>query len=193
MHFCKDNKSPYHDISSFCISYEECKHNINILESIIEYILNIEKSLQEIIKHNVDLKNKIFKNDAHFNDLFEQNNQDIIKHLSKGKNHIEEIEKIINDFKKSIKEDSGHNLENVKEIEINTEIHNNKLDIEPDIGEIKRYYEGKMAIMEKKINVSEILENLYREQIDELKNKLNKCTSHKVKNYNEDIVIYDFH
>ena len=81
----------------------------------------------------------------------------------------------------------------MKEIEINTEIHNNKLDIEPDIGEIKRYYEGKMAIMEKKINVSEILENLYREQIDELKNKLNKYTSHKVKNYNEDIVIYDFH
>ena len=68
MHFCKDNKSPYHDISSFYISYEECKHNINILESIIEYIRNIEKSLQEIIKQNVDLKNKIFKNDDHFND-----------------------------------------------------------------------------------------------------------------------------
>ena len=87
MYSCKENK-PNNDAKLSYLSYEECQNNINILESIIEYILNIEKSLQEIIKQNADLKNKTLKNDAHFNDLIEQNNQDIIKHLSKGKNHI---------------------------------------------------------------------------------------------------------
>ena len=96
------------------------------------------------------------------------------------------IEKIINDFKKAINED-----ENGKE-SLNKN-YNNKSEIEDEIEEIKNYYEGKIAIMDKKIKVFEILESLYMKQIDELKNKLNKNATRKIKRFNEDVIMYDFH
>ena len=185
MYFCKDNKSSNHEIAQFCISYEECQNNILILEKIIEYIMNLEKHLKEIIQQNIDLKNKIAKNESDFKSISVQKNNDKLTNLSKGKNHIKEIEKIINDFKNAINED-----ENGKE-SLNKN-YNNKSEIEDEIEEIKSYYEGKIAIMDKKIKVFEILENLYIKQIDELKNKLNKNAPHKIKKFNEEIIC-DFH
>ena len=104
MYFCKDNKSSNHEIAHFCISYEECQNNILILETIMEYILNLEKHLKEKIQQNIDLKNKISKNDSDFNNISIQKNNDKLTNLLKGKNYIKEIEKIINDFKKAINE-----------------------------------------------------------------------------------------
>ena len=183
MYFCKDNKSSNHEIAQFCISYEECQNNILILEKIIEYIMNLEKHLKEIIQQNVELKNKISKNDSDFKSI----SVDKLTNLSKGKNHIKEIEKIINDFKKTINEERSGCLQEYGKESIN------KSEIEDEIEEIKSYYEGKIAIMDKKIKVFEILENLYIKQIDELKNKLNKNASHKIKKLNEDVIICDFH
>ena len=190
MYFCKDNKSSNHEIAHFCISYEECQNNILILETIMEYILNLEKHLKEIIQQNIDLKNKISKNDSDFNNISIQKNNDKLTNLLKGKNYIKEIEKIINDFKKAINEERSAYI---KENENINKICNNKAEIEDEIEEIKNYYEGKIAIMDKKIKVFEILESLYMKQIDELKNKLNKNATRKIKRFNEDVIMYDFH
>ena len=46
---------------------------------------------------------------------------------------------------------------------------------------------------EKLIKVFEILENLYIYQNDELKKKLTKNASNKLKKINENLMAYDFH
>ena len=191
MYSCKENK-PNNDAKLSYLSYEECQNNINILESIIEYIKNIEKALKEIIEENLELKNKFHKRDDNYCSDFDKNSENMINIYSKGKNHIKEIEKIINDFKKVVKiEDSGYNEENgVDNKNLNR---NNEFEFAEEIEEIKNYYEGKMLIMDKKIKVFEILENLYIKQVEELKKKLNKNIPRRIKKINEDLVVYDFH
>ena len=193
MHCGKENK-PNNDVKSSSLSYEKCQDNINILESIIEYIKNIEKALKEIMQENLELKNKFPKNDDNnnYNTTSELNNENILKIYSQGKNHIEGIEKIINDFKKSMKNEDSVNIKE-DGLDNKNGNHNNNLEFAEEIEEIKNYYEGKMLIMDKKIKVFEILENLYIKQVDELKKKLNKNITHRIKKINEDLIVYDFH
>ena len=182
MHFCKDNKSPTHLKVSSCFPFEESKKYINILETIIEHIKNIEKSLTEIMQQSIKTQKSIDKSyeDLISND-FEKKNESILKIYSEGKSHIEEIENIINNYKNSISMEFNRDSMDNNNIQ-------NKLDSFDDINEIKNYYEGKIDLMDKKIKVCEILENLYLKQIDELKKKLVKISTNKLKKINENIL-----
>ena len=200
MHFCKENKSPssHEKIPSNYFSFEECKTNVNILESIIEYILTIEQTLREIMQQNISLKNQIQKNEEYLINESEQEKELMLKNYSQGKNYVEQLEKIINKFKITINKDNitiEQEANNEKEKNTNNinDNYKNKLEISDEIREIKNYYEGKINIMEKKIKVFEILENLYISQTDELKKKLTKNASNKLKKINENLMVYDFH
>ena len=190
MYFCKDNKQIQEKLSS-CLSFEEFKNTINVLESIIEFIKNVEKSLKEIMNQNIELKNKFYKDNENCIN-FEKNNKIIGNIYSQGNNHIEEIESIISKFKKLVVcESCGYFHEDGEEK--NNENFKNKYEINNEVEDIKRYFEGKISIMDKKIKVLEILENLYIKQIEELKNKLNKfMNNNRKKKINEDLIIYDF-
>ena len=198
MHFCKENKSPFHERTLSCFTIEECKNTINILESIIEYIKNTEQTLIEIIQQNKALKNQIQNNESRIPLNTEVSDKDILlTNYSQGKNYTECLEKIINKFKNSVNNekitidclDSNENNRNDK----NSNALKHKLEISDDIRDIKNYYEGKINIMEKKIKVFEILENLYMKQVDDLKKKLSKNIPNKLKNINEDLLIYNYH
>ena len=198
MHFCKENKSPFHERTLSCFTIEECKNTINILESIIEYIKNTEQTLKEIIQQNKALKNQIQSNESRIPLNTEVSDKDILlTNYSQGKNYTECLEKIINKFKNSVNNekitidclDSNENNRNDK----NSNALKHKLEISDDIRDIKNYYEGKINIMEKKIKVFEILENLYMKQVDDLKKKLSKNIPNKLKNINEDLLIYNYH
>ncbi len=198
MHFCKENKSPFHERTLSCFTIEECKNTINILESIIEYIKNTEQTLIEIIQQNKALKNQIQSNESRIPLNTEVSDKDILlTNYSQGKNYTECLEKIINKFKNSVNNekitidclDSNENNRNDK----NSNALKHKLEISDDIRDIKNYYEGKINIMEKKIKVFEILENLYMKQVDDLKKKLSKNIPNKLKNINEDLLIYNYH
>ena len=198
MHFCKENKSPFHERILSCFTIEECKNTINILESIIEYIKNTEQTLIEIIQQNKALKNQIQSNESRIPLNTEVSDKDILlTNYSQGKNYTECLEKIINKFKNSVNNekitidclDSNENNRNDK----NSNALKHKLEISDDIRDIKNYYEGKINIMEKKIKVFEILENLYMKQVDDLKKKLSKNIPNKLKNINEDLLIYNYH
>ena len=189
MHFCKDNKSPTHLKVSSCFPFEESKKYINILETIIEHIKNIEKSLTEIMQQSIRTQKSIDKSyeDLISND-FEKKNESILKIYSEGKSHIEEIENIIKNYKNSVSKDClEFNRDSIDNNNMNNNIQN-KLDSSDDINEIKNYYEGKIDLMDKKIKVCEILENLYLKQIDELKRKLGKISTNKLKKINENIL-----
>jgi hypothetical protein len=198
MHFCKENKSPFHEKALSCFTIEECKNTINILESIIEYIKNTEQTLKEIIQQNIILKNQIQNNESKIPLNSEVSDNDILlTKCSQGRNFTECLEKIINKFKISVNNekntldciDNDENNRNDK----NSNAFKNKLEISDDIRDIKNYYEGKINIMEKKIKVFEILENLYMKQVDELKKKLSKNIPNKLKNINEDLLVYNYH
>ena len=198
MHFCKENKSPFHERTLSCFTIEECKNTINILESIIEYIKNTEQTLIEIIQQNKALKNQIQSNESRIPLNTEVSDKDILlTNYSQGKNYTECLEKIINKFKNSVNNekntieclDSNENNRNDK----NSNALKHKLEISDDIRDIKNYYEGKINIMEKKIKVFEILENLYMKQVDDLKKKLSKNIPNKLKNINEDLLVYNYH
>ena len=198
MHFCKENKSPFHERILSCFTIEECKNTINILESIIEYIKNTEQTLIEIIQQNKALKNQIQSNESRIPLNTEVSDKDILlTNYSQGKNYTECLEKIINKFKNSVNNekitidclDSNENNRNDK----NSNALKHKLEISDDIRDIKNYYEGKINIMEKKIKVFEILENLYMKQVDDLKKKLSKNIPNKLKKINEELLIYNYH
>ena len=198
MHFCKENKSPFHEKTLSCFTIEECKNTINILESIIEYIKNTEQTLIEIIQQNKALKNQIQSNESKIPLNTEVSDKDILlTNFSQGKNYTECLEKIINKFKNSVNNekitieclDSDENNRNDK----NSNALKHKLEISDDIRDIKNYYEGKINIMEKKIKVFEILENLYMKQVDDLKKKLSKNIANKLKNINEELLVYNYH
>jgi hypothetical protein len=198
MHFCKENKSPLHEKTLSCFTIEECKNTISILESIIEYIKNTEQTLIEIIQQNKVLKNQIQCNENNLPLDSELPNKDILlTKCSQGKNYTECLEKIINKFKNTVNSekitiecaDSGENKRNDK----NSNALKHKLEISDDIKDIKNYYEGKINIMEKKIKVFEILENLYMKQVDDLKKKSSKNIQNKLKNINEDLLAYNYH
>ena len=198
MHFCKENKSPFHEKTLSCFTIEECKNTINILESIIEYIKNTEQTLIEIIQQNKALKNQIQSNESKIPLNTEVSDKDILlTNFSQGKNYTECLEKIINKFKNSVNNekitieclDSDENNRNDK----NSNALKHKLEISDDIRDIKNYYEGKINIMEKKIKVFEILENLYMKQVDDLKKKLSKNIPNKLKNINEELLVYNYH
>jgi len=198
MHFCKENKSPFHERTLSCFTIEECKNTINILESIIEYIKNTEQTLIEIIQQNKALKNQIQSNESRIPLNTEVSDKDILlTNYSQGRNYTECLEKIINKFKNSVNNekitieclDSNENNRNDK----NSNALKHKLEISDDIRDIKNYYEGKINIMEKKIKVFEILENLYMKQVDDLKKKLSKNIPNKLKNINEDLLVYNYH
>ena len=198
MHFSREIKSPFHDKILSCFTIEECKNTINILESIIEYIKNTEQTLIEIIQQNKALKNQIQSNESRIPLNTEVSDKDILlTNYSQGKNYTECLEKIINKFKNSVNNekitidclDSNENNRNDK----NSNALKHKLEISDDIRDIKNYYEGKINIMEKKIKVFEILENLYMKQVDDLKKKLSKNIPNKLKNINEDLLIYNYH
>ena len=151
---------------------DECKESVNVLESLIEYLKSIEKVLQKIIKENNDLKNKLQEsNDSFFLD-FERKNESFHKLQSQGKEHIVQIDKIINNFRQMINKqisscnDNGK-IDMVKDSE-------NIDDISEESKDIIKYYEGKIGLMEKKMQISENLENLYIKKILELKMKQNK-------------------
>ena len=187
MHFCKDNKQ-YNEKLSFCLSLEEFKNTINILESIIQYIRNVEKSLKEIMNQNNELEDKFYKEKGLFPTNFEQNNKIIQNIYSKGNNHIEEIENIINKFRKFVLGESCRCSHEDGEENYN-ENFENKFKIDNEAEEIKNYFEGKISIMDKKIKVFEILESLYIKQIAELKNNLNKFANNRLKKINGDLLI----
>ena len=198
MHFCKENKSPFHERTLSCFTIEECKNTINILESIIEYIKNTEQTLIEIIQQNKALKNQIQSNESRIPLNTEVSDKDILlTNYSQGRNYTECLEKIINKFKNSVNNekitidclDSNENNRNDK----NSNALKHKLEISDDIRDIKNYYEGKINIMEKKIKVFEILENLYMKQVDDLKKKLSKNIPNKLKNIKEDLLVYNYH
>ena len=193
MHFCKDNKSPTHLGISPCFPHEESKTSINILETIIEHIKNIEKSLTEIMQQSIKIQNSINKNyESLISTDLEKNNELILKIYSQGKSHIEEIEKIIMNYKNyHRKECSELTRASIGKNNLGNNLQN-KLNYSNDIKEIKNYYEGKINIMDKKIKVFEILENLYLRQIDELKIKLGKVPTKKLKKINEDLIVQDF-
>ena len=197
MHFCKENKSPFHEKALSYFTVEECKNTINILESIIEYIKNTEQTIKEIIQQNKILKNQI-QNESKIPLNSDVTDKDILlTKCSQGKNYAEYLEKIINKFKNSVNNekitiecvDYDENNRNDK----NSNALKNRLEISDDIRDIKNYYEGKINIMEKKIKVFEILENLYMKQVDDLKKKLNKNFQNKLKNINEDLLAYNYH
>jgi hypothetical protein len=183
MYICKENKSPSNEkiSSNNYFSFEECKNNINILESIIEYIRNIEHALKEILQQNINLREQM-KNKGIFS-VSECDNESFIKKYSYSFNHdlIGQLEKIINKFKLSFNEEKKFLMnesckkDNKEEFIKKENAHEKDIfEISDEIKEIKNYYEGKIDIMQKKIKVSEILESLYLKQIDEFKKKLNK-------------------
>ena len=190
MYFCKENKPNYEKLLS-CLSFEELKNTINALESIIQFIRNVEKSLKEIMNRNIELKNKVYKdNDIKVNN-FEHSNKIIENIYSQGNNHIQEIEKIISNLQKYVVGDNfGYFHEEGGEEK--NENFKNKYEITNEVEDIKRYFEGKINIMDKKIKVLEILESLYIKQIEELRNKLNKYVNNRPKKINEELIIYDF-
>ena len=197
MHFCKENKSPFHEKALSYFTVEECKNTINILESIIEYIKNTEQTIKEIIQQNKILKNQI-QNESKIPLNSDVTDKDILlTKCSQGKNYAEYLEKIINKFKNSVNNekitiecvDYDENNRNDK----NSNALKNRLEISDDIRDIKNYYEGKINIMEKKIKVFEILENLYMKQVDDLKKKSSKNIQNKLKNINEDLLAYNYH
>ena len=174
MYICKDNKYPFNNF----FSLEECKVNVNLLESIVEYIRNIEHALKEIIQQNIDLKNQV-KSKA-LTDASEYDNESILKKYSFGDNYIEQLGKIINKFKISFNEENKLLLNesfkgNAQDGYIKNEKskENHIFELPDEIKDIKNYYEGKIDLMQKKIKVSEILESLYLKQIDEFR-KINK-------------------
>ena len=187
MYIYKDNKSSHHEIAYSYISYEECQNNILILEGTREYIRKLEHYCRKIVQIIDDI-GRIYQNFSGCDNLPD----DKLENLSKRNGIREGIEKVINDFKKAVsKKGTGIIVENEKEMEKNIY----KFETEDDdIKEIKSYYEGKIEIMAKKIKVFEILENLYIKQIDNLKNKSNqnKSARKKIKDYNEDFIVYDF-
>ena len=190
MYFCKENKPNYEKLLS-CLSFEELKNTINALESIIQFIRNVEKSLKEIMNRNIELKNKVYKdNDIKVNN-FEHSNKIIENIYSQGNNHIQEIEKIISNLQKYVVGDNfGYFHEEGGEEK--NENFKNKYEITNEVEDIKSYFEGKINIMDKKIKVLEILESLYIKQIEELRNKLNKYVNNRPKKINEELIIYDF-
>ena len=180
MYIYKENKFSSDEKITYNFSLKECQNNINILESLIEYIKNIENSLKELMQQNINLKNQIQEKEAIIID-FDKENEIFLKLFSQGRIHIENVKKIINNFKNSINEGStGFTYGNGDNKEIGT--NKNKNDFSNEIKEIKKYYEGKIELMDKKIKISEILENLYAKQIDGLKKKLNKNVSNELKN-----------
>ena len=175
MYIYKDNKFSSEEKISYSLSLKECQNNINILESLVEYIKNIENSLKEIMQQNINLKNQMQINQENVNINLEKENELILKIFAQGRAHIENVEKIINNFKNLINRETPEficdgNGEN-KNIDNNSK---NKVEITNEIKEIKNYYEGKIDIMEKKIKIFEVLEDLYEKQIDGLKKELKK-------------------
>jgi len=200
MHFCKENKSPSHERILSCFTIEECKNTINILELIIEYIKNTEQTLKELIQQNKILKDHIQIQNIEIKMPLNSEDYDeniLLTKSSQSKSFTECLEKIINKFKNSVNNekitmecvDNDENNRNDK----NSNAFKNILEISDDIKDIKNYYEGKINIMEKKIKVFEILEDLYMKQIDELKKKLNKNITNKLKNKKEDLLVYNYH
>ena len=200
MYICKENKSPSHEkMSSNYFSLDECKININILESIIEYIRSIEETLKKIIQQNINLKNQI-KNKSLLIDYPEQDDELILKKYSYGETHIEKLEKMINKFQISLNEENKTLMNEACKVNDKNSYNNNDnindncvFEISDEIKEIKNYYEGKMDIMQKKIKVFEILENLYLKQIEEFKKKSNKNISNKLIKINENLMNYNHH
>ena len=180
MYIYKENKSSSNEKISYNFSLKECQNNINILESLIDYIKNIENSLKELMQQNLNLKNQIQEKKEIIID-FDKENEIIVKLFSQGRIHIENVKKIINNFKNTINESSsGFTSGNAENKEVST--NKNKNDFSNEIKELKKYYEGKIDLMVKKIKISEILENLYSKQIEGLKKKINKNVSNELKN-----------
>ena len=143
------------------------------------------------MNRNIELKNKVYKdNDIKVNN-FEHSNKIIENIYSQGNNHIQEIEKIISNLQKYVVGDNfGYFHEEGGEEK--NENFKNKYEITNEVEDIKSYFEGKINIMDKKIKVLEILESLYIKQIEELRNKLNKYVNNRPKKINEELIIYDF-
>ena len=175
MYIYKDNKFSSEEKISYNLSLKECQNNINILESLVEYIKNIENSLKEIMQQNINLKNQMQINQENVNINLEKENEIILKIFAQGRAHIENVEKIINNLKNSINRETPEFIcdgnGEYKNIDNNSK---NKVEIKNEIKEIKNYYEGKIDIMDKKIKIFEVLEDLYEKQIDGLKKQLNK-------------------
>ena len=51
MHFCKENKSPFHEKALSCFTIEECKNTINILESIYNSKSLLLRAMKQIDRH----------------------------------------------------------------------------------------------------------------------------------------------
>ena len=175
MYIYKDNKFSSEEKISYSLSLKECQNNINILESLVEYIKNIENSLKQIMEQNINLKNQMQINQENVNINLEKENEIILKIFAQGRAHIENVEKIINNLKNSINRETPEFIcdgnGEYKNIDNNSK---NKVEIKNEIKEKKNYYEGKIDIMDKKIKIFEVLEDLYEKQIDGLKKELKK-------------------
>mgnify|MGYP006873197299 CR=1 FL=1 len=144
------------------------------------------------------MKNQIQNNESNLPLDSDISDKDILLNkCSQSKNYIECLEKIIIKFKNTVNNDKitmeyAEDDENNKN-EKSSNAFKNKLEISDDIRDIKNYYEGKINIMERKIKVFEILENLYMKQVEELKIKLSKNNPNKLKKYNEDLLVENYH
>ena len=162
------------------INLNQIKSNDN-LSILTNYVKKLEKILKAVIEENINLKTELNKNNEKENQKYKEENLSLIKEYSKGLELLIPIKQIINKNKEPFNEikNKKNNLKTIIDNKENDKNEGNIFDIckksfneFDDIQELKNYYEGKIELLEKKIEVMEALERIYSEQYDKyIKNR----------------------
>ncbi len=145
------------------------------IEVLGDYIKNMENVIKEIIQENIKLKENMDYSKQHSNyreiKKYRHEKTKLAERYNKGNELISPIKKFFkqNQNKSSINENNICVIMN-KENNSNNNKENNKNILNifsqnffefDEIGEMKEYYEGKINLLEKKVQVLESLENIY--------------------------------
>lgn len=182
--FIKTKSKTSHLYQSYSfINLNQMKSNDNLI-ILTNYVKNLEKTLKSVIEENINLKSELIKSNEKEIQKYKEENLSLIKEYSKGFELLIPIKQQINKNREPFK-DLKNQMINLKTITDNKENNKNKGNIFDickksfsefdDIQDLKEYYEGKIELLEKKIDVLEELERIYSEQYDKyIKNKNTK-------------------